>query len=280
MGHKALFFHFKYAQIIHPEMSILLKVRSYDPAIERERRDIGESVVREFGDGLPDLRLLVFFDDQDCEALKQEIGKANRGFYKPLKPDQDGKINGWYLLPQYVQAAVFVSEPPSYSVRKVADHLIYLHGGTCANPTSLVMTFAHELQHFVQHGNNMELWAASTVLFNLERDFYRKAPLKIFDIPIELEARVVSKRVATTLCGTESVNKYVEKRIAEAVTPEDVEDWQFVRDLKTQSVDLLAQSKETFRRLLPYRQQIEHALDLARDQPEFKELDLSKLFLG
>jgi hypothetical protein len=260
-------------------MSILVKVKSHDPAVAQERREIAESVIREFGDGVPDLRLLAFFDDQDCEALKREIGKANRGLYKPLKSGAGG-INGWYLLPQYVQAAVFAAEPPSYSVRKVADHLIYLHGSTCANRPSLVMTFSHELQHFVQHGKSPDLWAASTVLFNLEKDFYRRAPLRVFDIPVELQARIVSKRIAMTLCGVESVNSYIEKRIAEAVTPEDVEDWQFVRDLKAQSVDLMAQSKQTFRRLLPYRQQIEHALDLARDQPEFKELDLSKLFLG
>lgn len=142
------------------------------------------------------------------------------------------------------------------------------------------MTLSHELQHFVQYGNNTDLWAASTVLLNLERDFYRRAPLKVFDIPIELEARVVSKRIATTLCGTEAVNKYIEQRITQAVTPDDVEDWKFVRDLKTQSVDLLAESKKIFRRLLPYRQQIERALDRAREEPEFKDLDLLKLFDG
>jgi hypothetical protein len=259
-------------------MSILLKVKSHDPAVTQERREMAESVIHEFGNGVPDLRLLAFLDDHDCEALKREIGKANRGLYKPLKSGAGG-INGWYLFPQDVQEAVFAAEPPLYSVRKMADHLIYLHGGTCANLTSLVMTFAHELQHFVQHGKNPELWAASTVLFSFEKDFYKKAALRVFDIPIEFEARIVSKRIAVTLCGAESVNSYIENRIAEAITPEDVEDWQFVRDLKIQSIDLMALSKQTFRRLLPYRQQIEHALDLARDEPEFKQLDLSKLFL-
>lgn len=67
-------------------MSILVKVKSHDPAIEQERRKIAESVIREFGDGLPDLKLLAFFDDQDSEALKREFGRTNRGLYKPLKP--------------------------------------------------------------------------------------------------------------------------------------------------------------------------------------------------
>jgi len=259
------------------KMSILVKVKSHDPAVTQERHEIAESVIREFGDGVPDLRLLAFFDDQDCEPLKRELGKANRGLYMPLKPGGGG-INGWYTLPEYVQEAVFPAEPPLYKVQKVADHLIYLHGSTCANRTSLVMTFSHELQHFVQYGKSPELWAASTVLLNWKKDFYKTAPLRMFDIPIELDARTISKRIAVNLCDTESVNSYIENKIAEAITPDDVEDWEFVRGLKTQSVDLIALSKQTFRRLLPYRQQIEHALDLVREEPKFKELDLSKLF--
>jgi hypothetical protein len=255
-------------------MSLSLHVKSNDPAAEQVRREAAECVIREFGDELPDLRLLVFLDDEDCESLKSHFGRANRGFYTTLK-------GGWHLLPHYVQKSILVLEPPSWEVRKVADHLIYLYGGTCANRPALVMTFAHELQHFVQRGRNRELWAASTVLMNLEKDFYTRAGVKIFDIPIELEARVVAKRIATTLCGAKAVNEYIESRISEGVTPEDAEDWQFVRDLRAaQPFDLLAQSRETFQRLSPYRAQIEKALARAGEDADFKELDLSPLLLG
>jgi hypothetical protein len=39
------------------------------------------------------------------------------------------------------------------------------------------MTFAHELQHFIQNGNQCGLWTASTLLMNLRPEFYRPSGL-------------------------------------------------------------------------------------------------------
>jgi hypothetical protein len=261
-------------------MSILLHVKCNDVATRKKRHETAKRVIAEFRDKLPKPELLCFFDDEDSKSLKQNFGIANRGFYKPLKSGPHG-INGWYLLPEYVKESILVEDPSSLWRSKVADHLIYLHGSTCANPTAFVMTFAHELQHFVQYGNYRDLWAASTVLMNLEREFYPKAGVKIFDIPIELEARIVSKKAALSICGEEEVSRYIESRIAECATPEDVEDWRFVRDLQITTNDLLlAESKRVFSRLAPYRAEIESALALARDDADFKGLNLSPLFQG
>lgn len=261
-------------------MPSLLKAKSADPAIAKRCETLAQSVIDGFGSKLPDLRLLCFFDDNDCQELKGHYGLENRGFYQPLKRGPTG-INGWHLLPHYVQESVFPVDS-SLHCRKVADHLIYLHGSTCANGTALVMTFAHELQHFVQYGNNRELWAASLVLTNIrEPNFYQITNIKWSDIPTELEARIVAKRTGQQLCGIEAVKEHVEVMIAKAVTPDDADDWRFVRDLAVnQPFDLLAQSKLVFRRLRPYRAQIEAALQSARDDSDFKDLDLSGLFDG
>jgi hypothetical protein len=37
------------------------------------------------------------------------------------------------------------------------DHLIYLRGTTCSCKTALVMTFSHELQHFIQYSCRRQL---------------------------------------------------------------------------------------------------------------------------
>ena len=178
-----------------------------------------------------------------------------------------------------MKESILVDDDSSFLLRQVADHLIYLYGSTCANDTALVMTFAHELQHFVQYNSNRDLWAANTVLLNMKKDFYSTAHVKVFDIPAELEARIVAKKVTRQLCGEQVVCAYISGRIAENVTPEDAEDWRFVQDVEmTTPFDLLTVTRKCFQRLLPYRAQIEETLDLARDGSDFKQLDLSYLF--
>jgi hypothetical protein len=260
-------------------MSISIHVKSSDPTAAEDRRQAIDAVIAQFGDKLPELRMLCFFDDEDGELLKRNFGRANRGFYTPLK-GSSRRIAGWHLYPWYVQECILV-EDSSRLLLQAADHLIYLHGATCMNRTSLIMTFAHELQHFVQYGTSRDLWAASTVLMNLEKDFYKNTCLKVFHIPTELEARIVAKKVAETICGMEAMDGYIKSRISEAVTPDDKEDWQFVRDLAADhSFDLLAQSKQVFQRLSPYRASIEQALARARDDDDFRNLDLSFLMNG
>lgn len=252
-------------------MPPLLKAKSADPAVAGKRERLAQSVVDEFGT-LPDLRLLCFFDDQDWTGLKDGYGKANRGIFSPKPHGNDV----WYLVPQYVKDELLMDS------RKQVDLLIYLHGSTCVNDTALVMTFAHELQHFVQYGKNRHLWAASAILMSIqEPNFYQTTNIKWPDIPIELEARIVAKRTGQRLCGAEAVNEYIEAMIVRAVTPDDADDWRFLRNLAAdQPFDLLAQSKLVFQRLRPYRKVIEDTLQSAREDSDFKDLDLSVLFEG
>jgi Zn-dependent peptidase ImmA (M78 family) len=50
------------------------------------------------------------------------------------------------------------------------------------------MTLAHELQHFVQHACEPELWAESSVVTNLTPENTRALNLTRSDIPIGREA--------------------------------------------------------------------------------------------
>src|SRR5438046_1286133 len=94
--------------------------------------------------------------------------------------------------------------------------MIYLHGNTCSTEVGLVMTFAHELQHFVQYGRQREIWLANTaIMMNFPRRVLKLAGVKIFHIPIELEARITSRRITTKLCGEGMASAYIDTRIRE-----------------------------------------------------------------
>jgi len=70
--------------------------------------------------------------------------------------------------------------------------VIYLHGSTCEKDVGLTITFAHELQHFLQYANERRLWAVNSLLVNLPN--LPTEDLKaIWDFPIEREARIVAK---------------------------------------------------------------------------------------
>lgn len=113
-----------------------VKVKSSDEATRLNREEAAQRVVGYFGNRLPDLPLLCFFDDEDWPEYKGPGMAANRGIYFHDPP--------WMNAPDYVRECVFTDGLPF-------TNLIYLHGSACAGTMGLTMTFAHELQHFVQH---------------------------------------------------------------------------------------------------------------------------------
>ena len=83
---------------------------------------------------------------------------------------------------------LFTTIPNWWIGMGIFDELIYLHGSTCASEVGLTMTFAHELQHFVQHGNMLTLWAANTLIPQLPKSVINALGLRWCDIPHECEA--------------------------------------------------------------------------------------------
>jgi hypothetical protein len=261
-------------------VQITIKVKSHDAAVRMHRESLAHRVESQFGNQLPESPLLCFLDETDWQPFKLEQGKANRGLYVPI----EHKEPYWLDWPAAVVNCVMVAEPPPVWNRRIFDHVIYLHGGTCETDAGLVMTFAHELQHFVQHETAPERWAESRVVANLTKDDIRTLKLNSFDIPIERESRAVSKHVAEKLFGTETVRRYIDDRINENISSADVEDWKFIRELDPSiPYDLKIETRLLYLRLKDYRPQLEETLQLCKNElcdPAFDRVDIDRLLDG
>jgi hypothetical protein len=253
-------------------LPLTIEVKSTDDAVRARRKGLAQSVVNQFGQNLPDSKLLAFFDDQDPPEIRRELGSVNRGLFA-AKPSEF--IDLW---PYYVKDRIFTTDH-SWSLKQVFDQVIYLYGSTCADEVGLVMTFSHELQHFVQFGCNRKLWAENFLTTRLAPEVYELEHLNWPDIPHEREARIVAKRVATAICGADKVDAYIGRRIMESPDVQNSEDWQFSRSVDTSvPYDLAEGTKLIFRRLKPYRNQLESVLAAMRRDASFKDIDLAKYF--
>lgn len=231
-------------------MSIVVEVKHTDLNVKQELHADALRVIGRFQSLPTRLRLLAFLDDEDAAFFRSELGAENRGFFKPLR----GTTGAW---PRYLTVHLLAFGSFQNSATWLFDTVIYVHGTTCSDPVGRVMTFAHELQHFVQYGFNRDLWIRSELFRGL---------LPSFEIPTEREARIVSKCIAEDLCGLEAVKQYVERKINAAekrVTllraedppspdkikswQEEVDDWRFVQQMDAPAFyDLAARTKLAF----------------------------------
>ena len=255
-------------------MSLRIEVKSWDDDVRVKRQATAQRVVSEFGDRLPNLRLLVFFDDEDWSYFRYELGPSNKGLYTPIKSNFQ-----WGTWPHYVKEHILVSDPSTLRPRQEVDHVIYVHGTTCADEVGLTMTFSHELQHFVQYGFNRKLWAENFLLPRLPKDVIDSTGLNWPDIPNEREARIVAKRIGRSLCGEDAVSQYIARKIGESDTSRDAEDWRFSQGVDPfSSYDLAGETKRIFQKLEPYRQHFDAFLAKMRDDVDFRDIDLSEYF--
>jgi hypothetical protein len=191
----------------------------------KRRQDAAGQVLLAFGD-LPRARLLCFFDSEDCWAFKDEIigfGKANRGMSVPIS--KPSSLRGW---PDEIISIIY----PSWSLHdnnRAFDFVTYLHDSTCEDSVALTMTFAHELQHFIQWGTMLAVFQAN--------EAFRARRLKSGDgfdsheLPIEKDTRIVAKRVAIRIHGREAVDQYIARNIANPVNDGDRRNWTFIDGL-------------------------------------------------
>jgi hypothetical protein len=260
-------------------MPTTLKVKSEDPALTAKREAAARRVLNYFGGSLPPSRLLCFLDDDDPSTLKDEHGSANRGLYGPIHDSTP--LAAW---PDYVTACILADDGISLQFPRVIDDLIYLYGSTCANEVGLTMTLAHELQHAIQHANFRKVWVVNGLVSQLNKTVIAALKLQWGDIPIEREARIVSKRVAVLLFGEWRVTQYIDEKVAEGITRSDVgdvADWQFVRTLTpSSSVDLVTDTQRLFKRLKGYRSELEAVLQEKKNVPGFDDIELAPYFDG
>ena len=200
-------------------------VKPKNTSESKRRQDAAGQVLLAFGD-LPRGRLLCFFDSEDCGAFKDEIigfGKANRGVSVPIS--KPSSLRGW---PDEIVSIIY----PSWSLddkNRTFDFVTYLHDSTCEDPVAMTMTFAHELQHFVQCGTMRAVFEAN--------EAFRALRLKSGDgfdsheLPIEKDARIVAKRIAIRILGRKAVDQYIARNIANPVNDGDRRNWSFISGL-------------------------------------------------
>jgi len=193
---------------------------------------------------LPDFRLLCFFDDEDPACFAQRCGSRYRGFYTPIK--------GSGYFPPYISQLFFGSGGDF-----AFDSVIYLRGSTCAVQAGAVITFAHELRHFVQDGNCTKVFAANALLYHNLRSFDPASRCEAWDIPYEKDAMIASKRVSEAIMGPGAVSRHADLQIGAA---NDVLYWKHFQGLSsTTSFDLLAQTIPLVERYRPQLLQLRQA---------------------
>jgi hypothetical protein len=253
-------------------MPLTLTVKSADDATKRHREAAAQRVLACLGDESPERRLLCFLDDEEWQEFKAANGVANRGFYAPVKASGPH----WRIAPRYILQHVFFDGGPAF------DDFVYLHGSTCSNDVGLTITLAHEMQHFVQHAGQLQLWAANTLIPNLNKTTIKALRLTWCDIPHERDARIVSKRTAENLFGASVIRQYIDAKIAERVTAEDAADWECIQDLDTSTrYDLSRETELFFPRLRDSRAELEFVLrHFQSNDSDFTGIDLDALLNG
>lgn len=261
-------------------MPLILVVKSSDAAVKTKREGTAQRVIAEFGDQLPNLKLLCFFDDVDWLPLRDAIGKANRGFYRPLSPSSQ-----FWNWPDDVMEHLFIVDPPSWIQKLAFDHVIYLHGSTCSDEVGLSMTLAHELQHFVQWSRTPQVYAAGILVLQLlaywPQETAAALGLKSWaDIPHERDVRIVAKRVVAKIFGQEGTARFIDGKIANPVDETDGADWRFIQAIGLlDTYDVSFETNRLFQRFEPYRRDCEEVLRNTFEYiPELKHLDLDRLF--
>lgn len=202
-------------------------VKSNDVSIREDRESLCKRVLETFKAHLPSLRFLCFIDDVDSPELKEKIGQANRGVCVNL--DIYESLPEWQRLPlpQYVKSHLY----DQTSGERIFDSLIYLHGSTCAAEVSMVITLAHELQHLLQHGNEPRLFSVDALMIGLAGKGLISGFNHWMDHPSEHEALLVSKRVATRMCGEEAVRVYADSQITSTTDSNEKTRWEFFQNL-------------------------------------------------
>jgi hypothetical protein len=211
---------------------------------------------------VPNRRLCRYFGVYEDQYFVRVLGPHYRGFH--IAFDREQVRN----LPSYLSACFFLPqneigkhEPNCPFEELVAfDDLIYLRHSTCHDPTGCVITYAHELQHIVQHGCYPRLLKVNRIL--------RQHRKREIDIPAEVEANIVSKRIAEVVCGVDAVRTFAEAEIGrmEAVGADEKKvRWEFF--LNTSSSTVYDVVDETFSLVNMFKARINFEFDV--NEPEW-----------
>jgi hypothetical protein len=200
--------------------------------LEARLRPVCEEVLKRFQP--PDTRLLCFLDDENQPAMTEKMGKFYCGVFSTIR----GNCLPFpqYLLDLFMDYDVMPSEFRY-------DQFIYVRNTTCQTVPGAIITLAHELTHCRQRDTAVKVWLANTLLY---WELHKLDPVAIltakpWDIPIEHEAQLNSRRIAIELLGETVVDAHVASRIQDNHDPDK---WRFFQNLSMSSTyDLLEATK-------------------------------------
>ncbi|HEY3975387.1 MAG TPA: hypothetical protein VGM18_20475 [Candidatus Sulfotelmatobacter sp.] len=143
---------------------------------------------------LPPSRVLCWFDDKlDSEHLCCPSVPA---VFLPLKGNKGNRER----RPRDVKEHVCDEDG------EMRDALVYLSGYACLprDDVFFVMTFAHELQHFVQWGHSPESW---------KQCLHGFPGTGRWDVPTERDALIASRRITIKVIAPDAVAAYAQMKI-------------------------------------------------------------------
>lgn len=232
-----------------------------DTSRKRELDPLCREVLQQYQ--LPAQSLRCIFDDMERPELLRArgFGPDLCGFFSPIE------LCGLTPIPWPADIIKDCLAGPTFEELLACDVVIYMRKRTCENPTGAVITFAHELQHFVQYGGDLKVWLANKFIERIAVS--NPMNLQPWNFPMEHEAQLVSKRVAEIVLGKDEVQTYVEKQIADE---NDAQKWIFFRGLNSSgSFDLL---KETIPWVHRYKRNLEELYPAeTEEEPNFARDD-------
>jgi hypothetical protein len=233
------------------------------PEFEERLRPVCEEVFKHFH--LPKTRLLCFLDDQDQPAMTEKIGQFYCGVFSTIRGNA-------LPFPQYlINHFIDYDLVPS---KFRYDQFIYVRSTTCQTVPGAVITLAHELTHCRQRDAAFKVWLANSLLY---WELYKLDPVAIvtakpWDIPIEHEAQLNSRRIAIELLGEDVVNAHATSKIQDNYDPDK---WRFFQGLAGASTyDLLAATKPWVDRYRTGMQDLNQNID--RDIKPEQHIDFLK----
>jgi hypothetical protein len=191
-----------------------------------------------------DCKLYRYFAATDDPLLALDLGQYYRGF-------QAAASTEW---PYYLEEK-----------RRSFDYLVYIRQSTCIDPTGCTLTYAHELQHIVQHRLYPKLLEINRVLRRDLPDFMPTATE--VDLPTEVDANITSKRIAEIVCGADAVRRYAggQLRLMDATGAANQKaKWEFL--LNTPSSTTYEPLVPTLEAVKKYKGRINFGMDVERSE--------------
>lgn len=253
-----------------------LLIKSDDDTVKHHRVDLAKNVIDWFNNQYPfsdSKKVLCFIDDTDGYALRQFLGPNNRGLFA-LRNHEICR-----LLPPDFRMALMETRGDGSDTR--FDSGVYIYNSTCNTDIGLTLCLSHELQHFIQYVFNHISFKINNLFVPYSRKIYNESKQKIVtgwhEIPTEIEARLISKRIALTFFREDDVYEFINEKIFHSTDTEDAADWEFVKSLDTKmTFDLTASTKE---RLFEYKDKlIEYNYSLEQEERFIKNEEIKSFF--